>query len=171
MYTLREIEKKDLVYINKWRNNPDLIMWLGAPFRYINIDVDEEWYASYMSSRSNTIRCSIIDMNSNETVGLVSLTNIDYINQSAIFHIMIGELKNQGCGVGTFAIKSILKHAFCNVNLRRIELSVLADNTRAQHVYEKIGFRREGMLRKAYFKNGEFVDVYIYAILRDEYSI
>ena len=40
MFHLRELERKDLPTINKWRNNPELIALLGAPFRYINLDVD-----------------------------------------------------------------------------------------------------------------------------------
>ena len=40
MYRLRELERKDISTINKWRNNEDIISNLGAPFRYINQDID-----------------------------------------------------------------------------------------------------------------------------------
>lgn len=42
MYKLRELERIDLEYINKWRNDPNLIAFLGTPYRYINEDVDRE---------------------------------------------------------------------------------------------------------------------------------
>ena len=44
MYRLRELDKKDLPVINEWRNNKELISFLGAPFRFINIDVDIRGY-------------------------------------------------------------------------------------------------------------------------------
>lgn len=169
MYQLRELERKDLSIINKWRNDPELISLLGAPFRYINIDVDEKWFESYMANRSNTVRCAIVQESEDVILGLVSLVSIDYMNQCAEFHIMIGDKQNQGKGIGTYAVNEMLHHAFYNMNLQRIELTVLEENKRAQKLYENAGFVREGLKRKAKYKNGEFVNVLSYAILRAEY--
>lgn len=169
MFKLRELQYCDLSIINKWRNNKDLIDLLGAPFRYININVDEEWYKNYLSNRNAAVRCSIVDEN-DHLFGLVSLTSINTVNQTAEFHVMLGDLNNCEKGIGTFAVTEMINHAFYNLNLRRIELEVLADNLRAQHVYEKVGFVCEGTKRKAIFKNGQFVDLKMYAILREDYS-
>lgn len=170
MFYLRELERKDLPAINKWRNNPELIALLGQTFRYINLDVDIRWYESYMSNRGNAVRCAITEDDCDEILGLVSLTSIDYLNQSAEFHIMIGETPNQGRGLGTFALNAMLNHAFNNLNLQRVELSVLEDNERARHLYEKCGFVYEGLKRQAKYKNGKFVDVLVYSILKNEFS-
>lgn len=168
MYKLRELERKDLNVINKWRNNHELISLLGAPFRYINLDVDIKWFENYMANRGNAIRCAIISENTEELVGLVSLVEIDFINQSAEFHIMIGDSEKQNKGAGTYAVKAMLYHAFYNMNLQRVELSVLDTNVRAKHLYEKCGFVFEGKKRKAKYKDGKFVDLLLYAALRDE---
>ena len=170
MYKLRELERSDLFRINTWRNDPELISLLGAPFRYINLEIDTKWFDAYMSSRDRTVRCAVVDIErENEILGLVSLTSIDHINQSAELHIMIGDKVDQGRGIGSFALSEMLSHAFKNLNLQRVELTVLAENTRAQHVYEKFGFVCEGKKRKAKFKNGQFVDMLQYALLREEY--
>ncbi len=168
MYRLRELERKDLREINKWRNDKDLIDCLGATFRFINNEVDEKWFDNYMSGRNTQVRCSIVDESDN-ILGLVSLVKIDNINQSAELHIMIGGLNNRGKGIGTFAVKGVLNHAFFNLNLNRIELTVLSNNERAIALYEKIGFKREGIKRKARYKNGKFVDMILYSLLKDEY--
>lgn len=170
MFHLRELERKDLSQINRWRNDPELIALLGAPFRYINLDVDVKWYESYMGNRGKTVRFAITEDDSDEILGLVSLVSVDYMNQSAEFHIMIGESGNQGRGIGTFAVKSMLRHAFLNMNLQRVELSVLDTNERAKHVYEKCGFVYEGRKRKARYKDGKFVDLLLYSILRTDFS-
>ena len=169
MYKLRELERKDLAEINKWRNDPELISFLGAPFRYINLGVDEKWFDGYMSSRNSAVRCSIVNED-DIILGLVSIVSINNTNRSAEFHIMIGDSDNHGKGIGTFATTEMLNHAFNNLNLRRIELSVLETNKRAQHMYEKIGFVKEGTKRKAVYKNGEYIDMHIYSILCDEFS-
>jgi len=170
MYKLRELERKDLPNLNAWRNDPELIELLGAPFRYINLEVDVKWFDAYMSNRGNSIRCAIVDENSaDEILGLVSLVSIDFLNQVAELHIMIGDKRNQGKGIGTFAVTEILRHAFFNMNLQRIELTVIEDNKRAQRLYEKCGFVQEGLKRRAKYKNGEYVNMLLYGVLRDDF--
>ena len=169
MYRLRELERKDISTINKWRNNEDIISNLGAPFRYINQDIDNKWFDSYLTNRNNCVRCSIVD-EEDLILGLVSLTNINYTNLSCVFHIMIGE-NNQNKGAGTFAVREMLKHAFFNMNMHRVELTVLETNDRAVHLYEKCGFTKEGTKRRSTYKNGEYVNMYLYSILREEYDL
>jgi len=172
MVELRELEHKDISVINGWRNDPELISYLGAPFRYINQEVDEKWYKNYMENRKEAVRCAIIDTDtkSDIIIGLISLTDISYLNQSAQLHIMIGESRYRGKGFGKFALNKMLYHGFYNMNLQRIELMVLEDNVRAQALYEKMGFRQEGRKRRSCYKKGKFVDVLIYSILKEEYK-
>lgn len=170
MFRLRELERKDLPIINRWRNDAELIALLDAPFRYINLDVDMKWFDGYMSNRGNAVRCAITKENDDTILGLVSLVSINYMNQSAEFHIMIGDKENQGQGMGTFAVNEMLKHAFYNMNLQRVELTVLEDNERAKHLYEKCGLVYEGRMRQAKFKSGKFLEMLLYSMLRQEYN-
>ena len=169
MYRLRELESRDLAEINLWRNDAELIRNLAAPYRYINLRVDEEWFENYMRSRSKNVRCAIVDDNDDVIYGLISLTNIDQLNQCAELHLMIGDMKNRGKGIGTFAVKEMLHHAFYNLNLHRVELTSLATNIISHKLYEKCGCQKEGSNRKAVFKEGEYIDMYVYSILREEF--
>ncbi len=170
MYRLREIERRDLNKINNWRNDEKLISYLGAPFRFINYEVDVNWFNNYMANRMENVRCAIVNDSCDEILGIVSLTSINFQNQSAEFQIMVGDSENQNKGAGTYAVNRMLWHAFNNLNLQRVELCVLADNKRAIHLYEKCGFVYEGRKRKANYKDGKFVDLLIYSILRCEYD-
>ena len=169
MYKLRELENKDLALINSWRNDPELIRQLGAPFRYINPRVDEEWFEHYMATRSKNVRCAIVNETDDVLYGLVSLTNIDALNRSAELHLMIGEGRTRGKGIGTFAVGEILHHAFYNLNLRRIELTCVETNSISPRLYVKFGFKKEGVKRKAVYKEGKYIDLHIYSLLKDEY--
>ncbi len=166
-YKLRELSRKDLKVINTWRNDEKLISYLGANYRYIDLEIDEAWFDNYLKNRNNTVRCAIVDSD-DMIVGLVSLTNINYVNRTAEFHIMIGESDNQNQGIGTYAVDTMLKHAFNNLNLNRIYLEVLKTNDRAIRVYEKNGFQREGVLRQAFYKNGKYEDAIIMSVLKEE---
>lgn len=169
MYKLRELTEKDIETINVWRNDKSLIDYLGTTFRYIAKCVDNEWYQNYLKNRVNTVRCAIVDKK-DDILGLVSLTDIDQINQNAILHIMLGNESYCCKGIGTYAITEMLNHAFNNMNLHRVELYVLENNSRAIHVYEKIGFIQEGIKKDCIFKNGKFVSMRIYAMLIKEFN-
>lgn len=170
MPRLRELERKDISEINLWRNRHEVIDMLGAPFRYINEEIDLKWYEDYMCKRNNTVRCAIVGEEIDKILGLASLTDVDSINRSAQFHIMIGSKENWDRGIGTFAVSQMLRHAFFNLNLERVWLTVLKSNDRARHLYEKMGFVYEGELRRAVYKCGHYEDMLVYSILRNEYD-
>ena len=81
---------------------------------------------------------------------------------------MIGDNENREKGIGTFAVNEMIKHAFYNLNLRRIELGVLENNLPAIRLSEKTGFVREGVKRESNYKNGQYVSMIIMAILRED---
>ena len=170
MLKLRELCREDIPEINSWRADRGMIDCLGAPYRYIGLEIDEEWFDSYLKRRANTVRCAVVeDTNPDEILGLATLANIDWVHRSCIFHIMIGE-KAQGKGVGTFSLREMVRHAFFDLGLNRIELSVLEDNARAIKLYEKCGFVYEGRKRAAAFKNGTFKDMLMMSLLRDDWD-
>lgn len=67
-------------------------------------------------------------------------------------------------GVGTALMKQGLDWCEANPLIKRLELEVFGDNDRALHVYEKLGFEREGVRREAFLKEGRFRDSIMMAI-------
>jgi RimJ/RimL family protein N-acetyltransferase len=61
-----------------------------------------------------------------------------------------------------------IDYSFNQFNLNKIYLEVLKENDAAINLYQKLGFREEGILKENIFKNGEFKDVLIMSLLRDD---
>ena len=169
MYFIREITKEDVALINAWRNDPELASCLGAPFAYVSQERDLAWYESYLKTRSTNVRCAIVRKADQKMIGVVYLLNINAVNRSAERGIMIGSREDRGNGAGRYAVEEILRHAFLDLNLHRVSLNVLQENTRAGRLYEAVGFRTEGVCRQARFKNGRYCDLVMMAILQDEW--
>lgn len=64
----------------------------------------------------------------------------------------------------------MLRYAFQELGMHKVELRVAAGNSRAVHVYQRLGFRVEGTRRAASFHAGAFHDEHLMGILADEYG-
>lgn len=72
----------------------------------------------------------------------------------------------QNRGIGRRLLAALLELADDYLGLTRVQLEVWADNARAIHLYESLGFELEGRRRKAVLRRGEYVDVLIFGRLR-----
>lgn len=73
--------------------------------------------------------------------------------------------RNQG--VGTALVQHLVDWCRANPVVKRLQLVVFANNPRAMHVYEKLGFEREGVMRAEAKKHGKFLDAMMMALVFD----
>lgn len=121
-------------------------------------------------SQNKDIKLAICTVEENLYIGNVYLTNIDYISRKAHSHILIGNHDFWNDGYGTEAMSLLLDYAFNHKNLRRIEALVLEDNIASQKMHEKLGYKREGLLRESVYKDGRYKNQICYALLKSEYQ-
>ena len=101
--------------------------------------------------------------------GEVVVNDIDWNNKSASFRIAMSNADNRDRGYGSEAAALILEHVFEEVGLHRLELEVFAFNGRAQHVYRKLGFQKEGVRRDALLWEGDYHDAIVMSLLEADY--
>jgi RimJ/RimL family protein N-acetyltransferase len=104
----------------------------------------------------------------NRLIGLVGLKDINYVNQSAEFYVII-DGSMHGKGYGTEATKLMLRYGFMELNLNRIQTQDMEENIGGWRADEKAGFTYEGTLREDILRFGKYNDVRVYSILRREY--
>jgi len=68
-----------------------------------------------------------------------------------------------GKGIATAAARTMVQHASASLPFARLEAAVFAWNPKSMRVLEKLGFVREGVLRRSVFKDGELIDSVMYA--------
>jgi RimJ/RimL family protein N-acetyltransferase len=101
--------------------------------------------------------------------GTTWLRDVDYWHGGAELAIYM-DREHIGAGFGTDAQRVLLRFAFNAVGLNRVWLTVYASNTRAIRSYEKLGFRREGLMRQSWRGPNGLEDSVLMAILRDEWA-
>src|SRR6516225_4293206 len=73
-----------------------------------------------------------------------------------------------GHGYATEAAQAVVRYGFMELKLNRIFASHFKENRASQRVLTKLGMRREGCMRQHVIKWGQFVDLELYSILREE---
>ncbi len=76
--------------------------------------------------------------------------------------------EHRGCGIGTEAQRQLVDLLFRTTTAYRLEAGTEIDNVPEQRSLEKVGFRREGLLRGTYFRDGSWRDSVIYGLLRED---
>lgn len=167
---LRALEPEDHLSLYEWRNDFNITDLLGGNRFYVSKQREKEWVEAAIKEDKNNLRLAICLTENHCLIGLVNLTNIDHVNKKAEFSIIIGDKNQQGKGYGLFATQLMLKHAYEELNLHKVWLSVLQTNKNAQHIYQKIGFITDGILRQDVFKNNKYQNLIIMSMLKDEYE-
>ena len=166
---LRALEPDDYKTTVRWRADDDI--WdsvLGERY-FVSSEYEKKWVLDAIASKSD-IRLGVCLVDSDALVGLTSIVAIDWINRSARSQVMIGDKAQWGKGYGTQAVEETVRFGFLHRGFERMWVRIVDTNLASIALHEKVGYRREGVMRRAVFKNGAFHDVVILSLLRDEFD-
>lgn len=166
---LRPIRRSDAAVSIGWRNDAAIRdAALGYPFP-VTDEMERGWYDQALADQGGRRASFAIEVADLETpVGFTHIYEINWPNRAAGFGIVVGDPQVHGRGIGTQATQLTVRYAFDTLNLDRIELKVSAPNAAARHIYTKLGFVEEGVLRRAAYVSGKAIDVVVMGLLRGE---
>lgn len=165
--TLRAIEKSDLEFMRKMLNDPEIEnLVVGWAFP-VSKQQQETWYEKNINDTHN-LRF-IIETPADGIVGLATLVDIDWKNRRATHGIKLAKAAKRTKGIGTDTVMAIMKYAFDELQLNRLDGSWFEDNLGSQRLYTKCGWEIEGKIRRCIYKKGKYRDLINVGILSDEY--
>jgi len=130
----------------------------------LTVEEVERWYHKILAGEF----CWVIELEG-RCIGTAQLRSVDKDDRRARYAIGIFDPGCWGKGYGTEATKLILRHAFEELRLHRVDLKVRTFNHRAIACYEKCGFVREGVEREASLIDGKWQSDLLMSILDHEY--
>ena len=111
----------------------------------------------------------IADFASDGAIGTCTIWRVDPVHRRAeIGFALVRE--HWGKGFATEAVGRLIRFAFEELDLHRLEADADPRNDRSLRVLERLGFRREGYLRERYHVEGEIQDAIILGLLRSEWK-
>jgi len=127
-----------------------------------------DWYST-RNQQPDRLDLAVVDKASGQCVGEVVLNDWNDVNRSCGFRTLLGPT-GRDRGVGTESTRMIIGYGFEQLYLHRISLEVYSFNPRARHVYHKIGFISEGVLRDALRWDSQWIDATAMSILAPEWN-
>lgn len=138
----------------------------GLPYPYTVKDAEDYIRAMLAADRNATYAFAIVaDQRVVGSIGVFRGTNIHY--RTAEMGYYVGE-SYWGRGIGTSAVKQACAYIFQNTDIIRIYAEPFSTNEGSCRILEKAGFRLEGVLHQNAVKNGEIIDMKMYALVKQE---
>ncbi|MBP2634699.1 MAG: GCN5-related N-acetyltransferase [Firmicutes bacterium] len=165
---LRSFSEENLEKTKKWANT-ELLHPLILRASFVSDEVHRKWYQNLLADPSKII-FAIQEKSAGVHIGNTGFYNYSCEHKRAEFWILIGEPEFWGKGLGFSTLQLMLRYGFADLALNKICLLVSVKNGPAIRLYERCGFFTEGILRKHYYIEDEYIDVYSMSLLRDEYD-
>jgi len=159
-FTFKLIKETDLEFVNNLRNTYAFEYLHDS--RTFNLEQTKEWF-----TKTNP-EFYIIEY-LNKKIGYFRISNYSEQNKNLYIGADIHPLF-AGKGLGYGAYKDFIPFIFEKYDLHKISLEVLSNNSRAIHLYEKLGFKLEGTKREEVCKNEIFIDSHIMSLLKEEFN-
>lgn len=165
---LRKLELTDGEPMLEWMRNPGIYQYMQYDYTEQTL---ERCYNFIQNSWENKENIHLAITNEKkEYLGTVSLKNIDIKNRNAEFAIVISP-RFIGMGIGTIALRAIMKKAFEELDLHKVYLYVRSDNKKAIRFYKKNRLEYEGHFKEHLFIRNSYQDIDWFSLRKGNYII
>ncbi|HHC7318801.1 GNAT family N-acetyltransferase [Vibrio cholerae] len=169
MVTLRALELDDVEHLNRWANLPELWNMLGGwHFPYSRLNT-EQWVRA-INNNDQKNHVFAIQTDEHGLVGTANLVNIDWKNRNAFHGMMLGDKDTRGKGYAQDAVMALMRYAFDELGMRRLDGDMIAYNKMSINFYTKrCGWEIEGIKKDWFYRSGKFHDKVIVGITSTRY--
>ncbi len=167
--SLRHMTDADLPAIFAIFSNADVMRyWSSIAFQQMDEarDLLKDIHAKFVAG--TLFQWGIVRHEDDEVIGTFTLYRVDLAHGRAEIGYALRR-SAWGHGFATEAVRCGIDFAFQSLKLHRLEADVDPRNLRSIAMLERLGFRREGLLRERYIVNGEMQDTVYLGLLRSEY--
>lgn len=162
---LRAIEEKDAPMLMEMINDPEIENAVVGYAYPVSLADQKQWIASLKNEK--TLRYAI-DADG-EFAGTAFVSSLDLKNRTGNMNIKLMK-SAQGKGIASRAMKLVIEYCFNELNLNCVTANVIQRNEASRKLWEKLGFKKDGILRQRVYKNGEYHNLIAYSMLRDEFD-
>lgn len=164
---LRQLEEYNMDACQDMINDQTMTSWVVSFSFLVFKSGQQEWFVKDLHDFKN--KRFVITDKKNDALGIVTLSNIVCRERSVILEIKLHLDTPQKKGVEIDALKVLIHYVFVEIKINRMNASWIFDNIASKKTFSNCGFRVEGRLRKAIFRNDKYKDLVLAGMLQKEY--
>ncbi|MCC9043491.1 GNAT family N-acetyltransferase [Myroides sp. M-43] len=169
---LRAFEKEDALFINQLRNEDEREKYIGGSKRYVSLCREQKWVEDIILGDSQSVMYfAVTTSESDSIIGYTSISDIDYRNGSCFWSGIKLSPSVAGKGYGLQVGLLVLNHVFEEMRMVRCTAQAQEGHQPAIRMLDKLGFFKEGLMRKNVFKNGNSLNTWLLSIIEEEYKL
>jgi RimJ/RimL family protein N-acetyltransferase len=167
---LRGVEPSDAEIFFQWNQNSERARRLDFVWPPTSRAAVETWVEEQSQKKleKDAFIWVIEDMDG-VAVGSISTHHCDLRNRTFSYAVDIAP-ENQRRGYASEAILLVLKYYFEESNYQKVAVPVHSYNRESMRLHKKLGFKKEGTLRRMVFSGGEYADLIWYGMTREEFQ-
>ena len=162
--SFREVEERDLGDLVRWLADPEVRAFYGDPAETV-----EAARKQYLEPDTIPAWRFVIEWQGRGVGEIQYYHEDETATWTGGIDIFIGEPDARGHGVGIEAIRVMLRFLFEEKHIHRAIIDPEVGNARAIHVYERAGFKLDGVLRHNALEGTRYVDTQYLSLLEDEW--
>ena len=167
----RAFKKGDEVFINSLRQNEEMESKIGGSKIFVSIDREAKWVEDIiMKDSASVMYFAITEKDSDEIIGYTSISDIDYRNGKCFWSGIKLSPSVSGKGYGFQTALKVLKYVFEELRMVRCIGNCQEFHSAALNLMLKAGYKKEGLMRKYLYKNGEYINTWLLSMTDDEYK-
>ena len=166
MVKWRKIQESDLEMIMNWRMRTDITRVMFTDPN-LTLEGQREWLEKI---QNDPTQMHWITVSNGKPVGTAGLVGIDYVNLSCKSGGYIADRKDRDFETVIAQETGLLTVAFDVLKLNRIQAEVMSNNQRVAKMLILNGYKQEGVFRQAVCKKGEYFDVIVCSMLKEEWE-
>jgi ribosomal-protein-serine acetyltransferase len=140
------------------------MQWMTADYSIANA---KRFIADGISQRLEKKTLGLAIFSGERLVGSSGFNRLDWASRVCEIGYWIDK-DEEGKGYVSRACRAMIDYAFDEIGMNRVEIRCSAENKRSAAVPERLGFKREAVLRQAEMLNGRLHDYYIYGLLAED---
>lgn len=166
---LRAIEERDIPELNLWSNDPELWKMLGGWHFPYSVGDTKKWFEN-INNHDHKNQIFSIESEDGTLIGTANILNIDWKNRNAFHGMMLGSKKARGRGYALDTVMAIMKYAFEELGLNRLDGDMISYNKLSINFYKKrCGWEVEGIKKNWFYREGGYHDKIIVGITKEKY--
>lgn len=142
-----------------WLNDEEVTRFLSTVGRFSTSAENARQCISSMAESDRDVPLAIHDSSSNNIIGTSHFGPVDWVHRTGPFGTMIGDKTFWGKGYGMESFFRMTDCGFRRLNLHKIMLGAVSEQTAAIRYMRKLGYAQEATHREEFFYNGRYVDV------------